>query len=130
MSSETGRGIDRKKTPYTGDWIQWSAERHKALFGNRMPERTDEHPFRASVTKYAVGFMQSRMQSFRLTYHGISIEGSVLYCNTKPCSICAKMLCNAGIVKVIYESYYDDPLADEMFYEKRIQLIKYEKGTF
>lgn len=60
-------------------------------------------------------------------YHGISIKGSVIYCNTKPCSICAKMICNAGIEKVIYEAGYNDPLADEMFYEKRVQLIKFEK---
>ncbi|MGD9806959.1 MAG: cytidine/deoxycytidylate deaminase family protein [Deferribacterales bacterium] len=64
-------------------------------------------------------------------YHGISINGAVLYCNTKPCSICAKMICNSGITKVIYEQDYADPLAEEMFYEKKIQLIKYEpKGTF
>lgn len=60
-------------------------------------------------------------------YHGISINGSTLYCNTKPCSICAKMICNAGIVKVIYEVGYNDPLADEMLYEKKVQLIQYEK---
>ncbi len=63
-------------------------------------------------------------------FHGVSINGSVLYCNTKPCSICARMICNSGITKVIYVDDYDDPLAEEMFYEKRIQLIKYEKGTF
>ncbi len=60
-------------------------------------------------------------------YHGISIKGSTLYCNTKPCSICAKMICNAGIEKVVYETGYNDPLADEMLYEKKVQLIKYEK---
>jgi dCMP deaminase len=63
-------------------------------------------------------------------YHGVSINGSVLYCNTKPCSICAKMVCNSGITKVIYENGYDDPLADEMFYEKKVKLVKYEKGGF
>ena len=63
-------------------------------------------------------------------YHGVSINGAELYCNTKPCSICAKMICNAGIRKVVYEQYYDDPLADEMLYEKKVQLIQYEKGGF
>ena len=60
-------------------------------------------------------------------YHGVSIKGSTIYCNTKPCSICAKMICNAGIEKVVYVESYNDPLADEMFYEKKVQLIKYEK---
>jgi len=63
-------------------------------------------------------------------YHGISIKGSVIYTNTKPCSICAKMICNAGIEKVIYEVGYSDPLADEMLYEKKVLLVKYEKGKF
>jgi hypothetical protein len=40
------------------------------------------------------------------------------------------MVCNSGITKVISENGYDDPLADEMFYEKKVKLVKYEKGGF
>ena len=29
--------------------------------------------------------------------YGVSIEGSVLYCTTQPCTQCTKMLINAGI---------------------------------
>ena len=32
--------------------------------------------------------------------HGVSIRGAVLYCTTMPCSICAKMIINAGISKI------------------------------
>lgn len=41
-------------------------------------------------------------------YHGISLKGSTLYCTTQPCSICAKMIINAGIIKVLYQEGYDD----------------------
>jgi len=61
------------------------------------------------------------------SYIGVSIKDSTLYCTNKPCSICAKMICNAGIVKVVYEEDYDDTLSDELFKEKGIELIKYKR---
>ena len=58
-------------------------------------------------------------------YHGISIAGSTLYCTNKPCVICSKMLINAGIVKIIYEKGYDDPLADQMITEAGIEIVRF-----
>ena len=55
-------------------------------------------------------------------YHGIPINGATLYCTNKPCVICAKMIINAGILKVYYEEDYDDPLADQMMAEAHIEL--------
>lgn len=55
-------------------------------------------------------------------YHGIRIHGSTLYCTTHPCVICAKMIINAGIRQVIYESDYEDPLARDMMQEADISL--------
>lgn len=46
--------------------------------------------------------------------HGISIEGSVLYCTTAPCSMCAKSIVNSGITMVIYHEGYSDELSKEM----------------
>ncbi len=58
---------------------------------------------------------------------GISIEGSTLYCNTFPCVICAKMILNAGITTVIYDSDYDDPLSKEILGQQTLlKLIRYE----
>jgi dCMP deaminase len=39
-------------------------------------------------------------------YHGIKLKGSTLYCTLSPCLLCAKMIINAGIVKVIYDEVY------------------------
>jgi dCMP deaminase len=50
-------------------------------------------------------------------FHGVSINGSTLYCTNKPCIICSKMLINAGIKEIIYGEGYDDSLADEMLKE-------------
>jgi dCMP deaminase len=58
---------------------------------------------------------------------GINIEGGTLYCNTHPCSICTKMIINAGITKVVYDSDYDDPLSKEMLGEQSaLELVRYE----
>lgn len=58
-------------------------------------------------------------------YHGTSIAGSTLYCTNKPCVICSKMLINAGIVKIFYEKFYDDPLADQMITEAGIEIVRF-----
>ncbi len=47
-------------------------------------------------------------------YHCICIEGSQLYRTNLPCSICSKMLINAGIREVIYKGDYADSMAQEM----------------
>lgn len=37
---------------------------------------------------------------------GMAIEGGTLYCKMTPCSACAKMIINAGIVRVVCEKKY------------------------
>jgi len=53
-------------------------------------------------------------------FHGIRIQGSTLYCTNLPCAICTKMLINAGIKEIIYESGYGDTLSREMLLEAGI----------
>ena len=33
--------------------------------------------------------------------HGVSVKGATLYCTNHPCIICAKMIINAGIVRIV-----------------------------
>ena len=47
--------------------------------------------------------------------HGIRIEGSTLYSTVYPCSLCAKMLINGGIVRVVAAEDYPDEMAKQMF---------------
>jgi len=39
-------------------------------------------------------------------YHGISVRDSMLYCILSPCLMCTKMIINAGIKEVVYETEY------------------------
>jgi Deoxycytidylate deaminase len=59
-------------------------------------------------------------------FHGIPVAGASLYCTTQPCSICAKMIINAGIKKVYFKKGYDDPLSLEMFAQAEVELIRLE----
>ncbi len=58
--------------------------------------------------------------------HGVSILGCTLYCTNMPCSICSKMLINAGIVKIYYGEGYADLLGEEMLREAGIEVIQLE----
>ncbi len=57
-------------------------------------------------------------------YHGIAVSGSVLYCTNLPCSICTKMIINAGIKRIYYEEGYPDDLSRKMLEEAQIELVK------
>lgn len=62
---------------------------------------------------------------------GINIEGSTLYCNTFPCVICTKMILNAGITTVVYDSDYDDALSKEILGQQTLlTLVRYEGKKF
>ena len=57
-------------------------------------------------------------------YHGIAINGAILYCTNKPCVICSKMIINAGITGIYYEEGYNDALSDQMFIEANLEISR------
>ena len=54
------------------------------------------------------------------------IEGATLYCTHQPCSVCAKMIVNAGIRRVVYEQGYPDDFTHEIFGETGVLVEKME----
>jgi len=58
--------------------------------------------------------------------HGVSIKGASLFCTNFPCSICAKMIINAGIKKIYFKSYYADKLSNELFKDANIEVLQHE----
>lgn len=56
-------------------------------------------------------------------YHGVSLKSASIFCTNLPCSICAKMIINAGIEKIYYRSGYADELSTDMLREVNIELI-------
>ena len=53
---------------------------------------------------------------------GVSIDGATLYCTHQPCSVCARMIINAGIRRVVYQEGYPDAFTLELFDEAGILL--------
>lgn len=59
--------------------------------------------------------------------HGTNIDGATLYCTTAPCVICAKMLINAGITRVVYMEGYADGLSADMFREAGVRCLSHQE---
>ena len=54
--------------------------------------------------------------------HGISIEGATLYCTHQPCILCAKMMINARISRVVYAESYPDGTALQFLKQAGIEV--------
>ncbi|MGY5876282.1 MAG: cytidine/deoxycytidylate deaminase family protein [Candidatus Thorarchaeota archaeon] len=57
-------------------------------------------------------------------FHGVSVKDGKIYCTTKPCSICTKMIINAGIKEIIYIEEYHDELATQLVKESSLIVRK------
>jgi len=76
---------------------------------------------------YAIHAEQNAIiQAARL---GSSIDGATLYCTHQPCVICAKMIVNSGISRVVYQHGYPDEFALEMLREGGVTLERFEEET-
>ena len=60
-------------------------------------------------------------------YHGVSVNGGTLYCTHQPCVICAKMIVNSGISRVVYGEGYPDEFAMQMFEMAGVRIERYEE---
>ncbi len=60
-------------------------------------------------------------------FHGVSIKDATLFCTNLPCSICAKMIINAGIKNIYYRSGYADSMSREMLKEADVEVIRLDK---
>ncbi len=56
--------------------------------------------------------------------HGISIEGATLYCTHQPCILCAKMMINARIRKIVYSESYPDETALKFLEQAGIEVVR------
>ena len=51
---------------------------------------------------------------------GVSIKDATIYITNYPCSVCAKIIINAGIIEVVYDGEYKDDLAIKLLGEGNI----------
>ena len=81
-----------------------------------------------SGTKHELCFAVHAEQNavIQAAKHGINICGATLYCTHQPCVICAKIIINAGISRVVYKEGYPDEFSMQLFDEAGLTVEKYE----
>ena len=62
-------------------------------------------------------------------FYGVSTRDTVLYCTNQPCIICARMIINAGIEKVVHRGNFQDDLALEFLNEAGIIVVLMEDSN-
>jgi dCMP deaminase len=61
--------------------------------------------------------------------HGVSLEGSTVYCTHTPCVLCAKMLVNARIARSVTFGKYSDDRFIDIFKEAGIKVDMKERPS-
>ncbi len=59
--------------------------------------------------------------------HGVSSRGATLYVTHSPCTICAKMLINAGVIRVVVTRKYPDEDGIQMLKDSGVKVNFLEK---
>lgn len=54
--------------------------------------------------------------------HGVNIQGANLYVTHQPCLTCAKMIINAGLIRVYYAGQYPDENSRQFLSEAKVSL--------
>jgi dCMP deaminase len=57
--------------------------------------------------------------------HGVSTDGATVYVTHQPCLVCAKMIINAGIARVVYGGDYPDDLARRFLEEAGVAMVRF-----
>ncbi|WP_425446182.1 deoxycytidylate deaminase [Dethiothermospora halolimnae] len=55
---------------------------------------------------------------------GVSINNATIYVTDQPCVLCAKMIINAGIKRIVFEKGYPDELSMKLLNEAGIEIKK------
>lgn len=58
-------------------------------------------------------------------YSGTSVKDGTLYVTHQPCVLCAKMIINSGIQKIVFKGEYPDPLSMEMLGEAGLEVVSF-----
>ncbi len=76
--------------------------------------------------EYCFGLHAEQNAIVQAAREGIRLLGSTLYCTYKPCSLCARMIVNAGIREVHFTSEYPDDLAQTILTEGGVTCVKWD----
>ncbi len=77
-----------------------------------------------SVTEHCVRTVHAEQNAIcQAAKRGIALEGSTLYCRMTPCRVCAMLIINCGIIRVVCEQkYHAGAESEEMFKAAGVEL--------
>ncbi len=61
--------------------------------------------------------------------HGVSIEDATLYCTHQPCILCAKMIINSKIRRVVFTNNYPDTEALRFFENAGVEVRSFQSES-
>jgi dCMP deaminase len=90
--------------------------------GHQMKKTIHED---GNVTQHCVRTVHAEQNAItQAARTGVSIEGATLYCRMTPCRVCAMLIINCGIKRVVCErKYHAGGESEAMFKEAGIELI-------
>ena len=90
--------------------------------GHMLHDVIDEN---GKTSKHCVRTIHAEQNAIlQAALHGVSTEGSTIYTKFEPCFVCAKMIINAGIKRVVCERrYHANELTRRIFKEAQIELV-------
>jgi len=69
----------------------------------------------SGVETFLCGCVHAEMNIIaQAALHGARLKGATIYCTNQPCHLCAMLLINAGVVRVVYREPYPDEAAVRM----------------
>jgi dCMP deaminase len=82
--------------------------------GHQMKKMVHED---GSVTEHCVRTVHAEQNAIcQAAKQGVALKGSTLYCRMTPCRVCAMLIINCGIVRVVCErKYHAGSESEEMF---------------
>lgn len=100
---------------------------HCDEIGHQMKSTTHED---GSVTQHCVRTTHAEQNAIvQAAKLGVAIDGATVYCKMTPCSICAKMIINSGVVRIVCEKrYHAGSESEEMFRQVGIALDYFDDG--
>lgn len=106
-------------TGYVGSPVGFA---HCDQVGHKIKKLTHED---GTVTQHCVRTVHAEQNAIaQAAKRGAAIEGATVYCRMTPCRVCAMLLINAGIKRVVCESrYHDGKESEDMFEKAKVTLV-------
>lgn len=61
--------------------------------------------------------------------NGVSTRNATLYVTCQPCNHCAKIIVNAGIIRVVFDGAYPDEFAMDVFCEAGVEVVRLQASV-